>query len=238
MTTPSTRQERPTLQGADSPWAITRARLLLSLILGGAIIHLVYQGPPIDEIAGVDLWFGLRGPISGDPWKWIGVGLLVLVVIGIERLDLTSLLIRRPTWADIEWALYVFGGSMAWSWVADRIAPQDGNSGIEIIVGMGAAGIVILSVTAAVTEEIVYRGYLMQRLGALFGPGRWTPWLGAGLNVALFTASHLPFFGPTWLVHQLPGTIALTVLVLVRRNLVAGMVVHLLTNLPILIYLL
>lgn len=204
MSTTSTLDTLPLLQGPGSVWSITRTRLLLSLLIGGAVILLVYQGPPVDQIGGVDLWFGLRGPISGDPWKWIGVALLLAVVVGVERLGLASLLIRRPTWPDIEWALYVFGGSMAWSWVADRIAPQTGNSGIEIVVSLGAVGIILLSVTAAVTEEIVYRGYIAQRLGALFGSGRWTPWAGAALSVALFTASHLSFFGPTWLVRQLP----------------------------------
>lgn len=226
------------VEGTRSASSLSRPRLLASLILGAIVIGLVYKGPPIDEIAGVHLWFGLRGPISGDPWKWIGVGLLLAIVFGVERLGLASLLIRRPSWADIEWALYIFGGAMAWAWLADMIAPQTGNAGIDVVLGLGVLGILILTVTAAVTEEIVYRGFLAERLGALFGARRWAPWVGAGLSLAVFVAPHLAFFGPSWLLHQFPTALAIAVIAVVRRNLVIAMLVHLLTNLPILYLLL
>lgn len=226
------------VEARHSAWSLSRPRLLTSLALGAIVIGFVYKGPPVDEIAGIHLWFGLRGPISGDPWKWIGVGLLLAIVFGVERLGLGSLLIRRPSWADIEWALYIFGGAMAWAWLADLIAPQAGNAGIDVVLRLGVVGIVILTVTAAVTEEIVYRGFLAERLGALFGTRRWAPWLGAGLSLALFVAPHLAFFGPSWLLHQFPTALAIAVIAVVRRNLVVAMLVHLLTNLPILFLLL
>lgn len=222
------------VEEARSAWSLSRPRLLASLALGAIVIGLVYKGPPVDEIAGVHLWFGLRGPISGDPWKWIGVGLLLAIVFGVERLGLTSLLIRRPRWADIEWALYLFGGAMAWAWLADMIAPQAGNAGIEVVLRLGVLGILVLTVTAAVTEEIVYRGFLAERLGALFGARRWAPCAGAALSLAIFVAPHLAFFGPSWLLHQFPTVLAIAVIAVVRRNLVIAILVHLLTNLPIL----
>lgn len=217
---------------------MSRPRLLLSVALGAIVIAFVYKGPPVDEIAGVHLWFGLRGPISGDPWKWIGVTLLLAIVVGVERRGLASLLIRRPSWPDIEWVLYAFGASMAWAWAADRIAPQDGNEGIGIIVQLGVTGILVLTVTAAVTEEVVYRGFLAERLGALFGHRPWAPWAGATLSLAIFVAPHVAFIGPSWLLHQLPGAMAIAAIALIRRNLVAAMLLHLLVNLPILYLLL
>lgn len=228
---------RPIAEGRNA-WSLSRPRLLASLVLGAIVIGLVYKGPPVDEIAGIHLWFGLRGPISGDPWKWIGVGLLLVIVFGVERLGLASLLIRRPSWADVEWALYIFGGAMAWAWLADMIAPQTGNAGIDVVLRLGVLGIVILTVTAAITEEVVYRGFLAERLGALFGARRWAPWVGAGLSLAIFVAPHLAFFGPSWLLHQFPTALAIAVIAVVRRNLVIAMIVHLLTNLPILYLLL
>lgn len=232
------RQRFPAVGAEQTAWSLSRSRLLASLALGVLVIAFIYKGPPVDEIAGVHLWFGLRGPISGDPWKWIGVGLLLAVVLGVERLGLASLLIRRPSWMDIEWALYAFGGAMLWAWVAGMIAPQTGNEGIEIVLQLGVVGILILTVTAAVTEEIVYRGFLAERLGALFGPRRWAPWVGAALSLAIFVASHIPFFGPSWLLHQFPSALAIAVIAVIRRNLIAAMLVHLLTNLPILYLLL
>ena len=226
--------DRPAIRESWSAWSLTRPRLLASLLVGALVIAFVYKGPPVDEIAGVQLWFGLRGPISGDPWKWIGIVLLLVVVFRVERLGLASLLIRRPSWADIEWALYVFGGSMAWAWVADQIAPQVNNRGIDIVLQLGVVGILILTVTAAVTEEVVYRGYLAERFGALFGSRWWAPWLGAALSLAIFVVPHLTFFGPSWLLHQFPSAVAIAAVAVVRRTIVATMLVHLLTNLPIL----
>ncbi len=228
----------PAGEGPRSAWSLSRPRLLLSLALGLLVFLFVHRGPPVDQVAGIDLWFGLRGPLSGDPWKWIGVALLLAIVFGIERLGLASLLIRRPSWADIEWALYAFSAAMAWAWVAGMIAPQEGNKGIETIVRLGAAGILLLTVTAAITEEIVYRGFLAERLGALFGPRRWAPWAGAASSLAIFVVPHLAFFGPSWLLHQFPTVLAISAIALIRRNLVAAMLLHLLTNLPILYFLL
>lgn len=232
------RPGKPLVAEEWSAWSLSRPRLLLSLAVGALVIAFVYKGPPVDEIAGVHLWFGLRGPISGDPWKWIGIALLLAVVFGVERLGLASLLIRRPTWMDLEWALYAFGGSMVWAWVAGMIAPQVKNSGIDIVLQLGVVGILILTVTAAVTEEVVYRGFLAERLGALFGPRRWARWAGAALSLAIFVMPHIAFFGPSWMLHQFPAALAIAVIALIRRNLVAAMLVHLLTNLPILYLLL
>lgn len=173
--------------------------------------------------------------LAGDPWKWLGAALLLAVVSGVERLGPYSLMIRRPSERDLEWVLYAFGLVMAWSWVAGRLAPQDDNDGIATIVSLGVAGVIVLIVTAAVTEEVVYRGFLAERLGALFGRRRWARPLGATLSLVLFVLPHLAFFGPSWLVHQLPGALALAGIALIRRNLVAAMLLHLLIDLPILI---
>jgi membrane protease YdiL (CAAX protease family) len=203
--------------------------------LGAVVIAWVYGGPPVDRLAGVDLRFGLTGPLSGDPWKWLGAALLVAVVLGVERLGPYSLMIRRPSRRDLEWVLYAFGIVMAWSWVAGRLASQDDNEGITTIVSLGVAGVLILIVTAAVTEEVVYRGFLAERLGALFGRRPWARALGATLSLVVFVLPHIAFFGSSWLLHQLPGTIAIAGIALIRRNLVAAMLLHLLINLPILI---
>jgi membrane protease YdiL (CAAX protease family) len=215
--------------------SLSRTRLLAGLTLGAIVIAGVYHGPAVDRLAGVDLRFGLTGPLSGDPWKWLGAALLVAVVLGVERLGPSSLLIRKPTGRDVEWVLYAFGIVMAWSWVAGRLAPQRDNEGITTIVSLGVAGVLILIITAAVTEEIVYRGFLAERLGALFGRRAWAGVVGAVLSLGIFVLPHVAFFGPSWLLHQLVGSLAIAGIALIRRNLVAAMLLHLLINLPILI---
>ncbi|MDO5499916.1 MAG: CPBP family intramembrane metalloprotease [Propionibacteriaceae bacterium] len=207
----------------------------MSLLLGGIVIMFVYRGPPVDHIAGIDLRFGLSGPLAGDPWKWLGAALLLVVVLGAERLGLASLLIRQPSGRDLEWVLYAFGAFMAWSWIVGILAPQEDNEGIATLTRLGVAGVLALIVTAAITEEVVYRGFLAERLGALFGRRWWARWVGAALSLSIFVVPHLVFFGPSWLLHQLPGAIAIAAIALLRRNLIAAMLLHLLMNLPILI---
>ncbi|WP_432506432.1 CPBP family intramembrane glutamic endopeptidase [Kineococcus arenarius] len=216
-------------------WSLSRPRLLVSLLLGGAVIAGVYSGPPADGVAGIDLRWGLTGPVAGDPWKWLGAGLLVVVVLRVERLGTSSLLLRRPSGRDLEWVLYAFGIVMAWSWLIGALAPQRDNEGVATIAALGVAGALVLIVTAAVTEEVVYRGFLAERLGALLGRRAGSRWLGAAASLAIFTGPHLVFFGLSWLLHQLPGALAVATVAAVRRNLPAAMALHLLINLPILI---
>ncbi|GAA3913508.1 CPBP family intramembrane glutamic endopeptidase [Actinoplanes auranticolor] len=218
----------------DAP-SLSRPRLLTSLTLGMIVILGVYGGPPVDRLGGIDLRFGLSGPLSGDPWKWLGAAVLIALVFVVERRGWYSLLIRKPSGRDLEWVLYAFGIVMVWSWLAGRFAPQGDNEGVTVIVDLGIVGVIMLIVTAAVTEEIVYRGFLAERLGALFGRRRWARPLGAALSLAAFILPHIAFFGPSWLLHQLPGALAVASIALLRRNLPAAMLLHLLINLPILI---
>ena len=118
----------PTAEGPlRDAWSLSHSRRLAGLGLGLVVITVVYLGPPVDQVAGLDLRFGLSGPLAGDPWKWLGAALLLVVVLGVERLGLSSLLLRRPSGRDLEWVLYAFGAFMAWSWALGILAPQEDN---------------------------------------------------------------------------------------------------------------
>lgn len=214
-----------------SPVFARRSRDGVLFVAGLLIFWFIYDGPPVPHLAGIDLRFGLEGPPSSNLWKWAGALLLLGLVVWGERRGLASLLITKPSGKDIEWAFYVFGGVMAWSWLASLIAPQKENAGVEMIVSMGVPGVLLLILTAAVTEEIAFRGYLQERLGSLMR----SRWIGAAVSLLIFVAPHIVFFGPSWLLHQLVGALALVTFTLVRRNLVATMLLHVLINAPILI---
>ena len=225
------REWRSELRRIGSPAFARRPRDWWLIIVGLLIFWCVYSGPPASSFAGIDLRFGLTGPISGDPWKWAGALLLVGLVIWGERRGLSSLLISKPSAKDVEWAFIVFGVVMAWSWVAGLIAPQAENEGVSIITSMGIPGVLVLIVTAAVTEEIAFRGYLQERIGALTR----SRWIGAFASLLSFVAPHIAFFGQSWLLHQFAGALALVLFTLIRRNLLATMLLHGLINAPILI---
>lgn len=215
----------------NRPTFVWRHRDGWLLAVGVLVFVLIFNGPPISHLGGADLRFGLSGPLAATPWHWGAALMLILLVLSGERRPLGSMLLTRPSAKDIEWALIAFGCSMAWTWIATSIWPQRASGGESQIVALGVAGVLVLIVTAAVTEEIVFRGYLSERLGALTR----SRWAGAAISLAIFVVPHVAFFGPIWLLHHLAGTVAIIAVVLARRNLWAGMLVHLCRNLPILI---
>ncbi|PPG04293.1 hypothetical protein C5E06_05755 [Pseudoclavibacter sp. RFBI5] len=217
--------------GIGTPTFEPRTRDGWIFLAGLLLFWVVYNGPPVPELAGIDLRLGMAGPASSNAWKWLGALLLIALVLWGERRGLASLLITKPTSKDIEWAFSAFGGVMAWSWIASLVAPQEENSGVATITSMSIAGVLLLIVTAAVTEEVAFRGYLQERLGSLLH----SRWIGAAVSLVIFIAPHVVFFGPSWLFHQLVGTLALVAFTLIRRNLVATMLLHFLINAPILI---
>ncbi len=111
------------------------------------------------------------------------------------------------------------------------IRPQTDNEGVETIASMPVLAVCALIVTTAVTEEILYRGYPIERLGELAS----RRWVGTIVSLVLFVPPHLTFFGWEWLLYQGFWTALLYVLYLWRRNLWVCILFHGLTNAPILI---
>lgn len=171
------------------------------------------------------------GPLAALWLNWLTVALLLVYIRSFERLPLASVLLTRPSARDLEWALYFFGSVMVYAWLIRLIRPQAANTGVETISALPILGVVALIFTAAITEEILYRGYPIERLATLTGHR----WIGVVVSLALFVISHLIFFSPDWLLYQGPGTLAIYALYLWRRNLYACMLTHLLINAPILI---
>lgn len=200
------------------------------ILLGLALAYLPMYLPSVLRRLGLEL------PIAGSPmaalvWNWAATGLLVGYILSVERRPLASVLITRPTTKDIEWAFYLWGTSMTYSWLIGLIRPQEGNEGIGVITALPLPDVLALVLTTAVTEEVLYRGYPIERITELTG----RRWIGAGVSIAIFFGSHLPFFGPEWLLYQGVGAVLGYVLYLWRRNLIASMLMHLLGNLPILV---
>lgn len=126
----------------------------------------------------------------------------------------------RQVGVDLGWGP---AGVLVWNWLAVALLALH----VWRVERLDAASLGLVLATA-VTEEVLWRGYVVERLGAWTGP-----LVAAGVGLAIFTATHLPFFGAGWLVSVLPGAVLLYVLLLWRRNLWACMLCHLIGNLPI-----
>ncbi len=180
-------------------------------------------------------WLGIASatgsPAGAFPQMWLTSALLVGFVLLVERRPLSSLSITKPTGKDIKWAFYFFGAAVTWLWLMSMVLSATQNDGVDSITSLSVVTVVGVIVTAAVTEEIIYRGYLLERIAKLTG----ALWVGALASFVLFVIPHVAFFGWTWLPTHGIGAVLIYVFYLWRRNLPATMLLHLLMNAPILI---
>lgn len=221
---------RRSVGGTAVPTGEGRPRVALPVLAAGlAVAYLPFYLPRLARNSGVvDL--GSWGPPAVMVWNWAAVACLVIFVTRVERLGWSSLRLVRPTERDIEWAGYLGGLALGWQWLASALLPANGDEagGAEQLFALGPAIALALVVTTAVTEEILWRGYVVERLAAWVGPA-----LAATVGLAVFSVSHVAFFGADWLVTNLPGAVALYVLLLWRRNLWAAIFCHFILNIPI-----
>lgn len=203
----------------------------VALQLGLLVFWFVWNGPPVAELFGVDLRFGLTGPPVTFVWHPLGAALLVAVVLFVERRRLASLLLVRPNGLDFEIAGFAFAGALVGQLLVGITEEQQSDAGIGMIVGLGVAQVIGMIVVAAVTEEVVYRGYLAERLGSLLR----SRWAGAAVSFAVFVGPHIAFFGWQWLLGPAIGAVVIAATALVRRSLPGAMLVHAAVNLPLLI---
>ncbi|BDI21702.1 abortive infection protein [Herbiconiux sp. L3-i23] len=199
------------------------------IALGLGIAYAAMWLPVATRMAGFEL--EITGPAASIVWNLIATGALLAYVLLVERRPLSSIRLVRPRGKDLEWALILFGCHMGWSWLARTLWPPSADPGTATITAMPEVQVIALILSAAVCEEILYRGYPIERLTELTGHRV----IAVALTAPIFVAPHLIFFDPQWLLYNGTGTLAIYVLYLWRRNLVACMVLHLGINAPILI---
>lgn len=193
------------------------------LAVGLAIAYLPIYVAPVFGLAGFAL--RLQGPPSVILWNWVAVVLLLAFVRRVEDRALASIRLARPTARDVGWAV-LFGvtGIVVQMAVTVLFEPPSGNLGSLLELSLPV--IVALVLTTAVTEEVLFRGYVIERLAELTG----RLWPAVVFSLLVFVVPHVGFFGPSWLLTNGPGVALLYVLYVWRRNLVACMVMHLVGN--------
>jgi membrane protease YdiL (CAAX protease family) len=161
---------------------------------------------------------------------WTLAALVLVILVRWERCPLRSIGLRRPGWRSILLGLLgflllsiVYG--VATLLQARLNLPGSGRGMAQLLV-LPVWLRVLLVVRAGVVEEILYRGYPIERIAWLSG----SRWAGALVPLAIFSLAHVPFWGVAYLLVVLPAAVVLTCLYLWKRDLTVNMVAHFLAD--------
>ena len=171
-------------------------------------------GPAIQLLLFV-LYFGVATAIVA----------LVLRADGVTAADIG---IRRPGWMTVAsglalWAVGLVVLPVLTAPLGRLFGTPGVESGISELASMPPALRVFVALGAGAVEELLYRGFAIERLSRLTG----RPWVVGAIAATLFGLAHVPSWGLGFaLSADLPLGIYTTAFYLWRRDLVANMIAH------------
>ncbi|HEY3637158.1 MAG TPA: CPBP family intramembrane glutamic endopeptidase [Rhizomicrobium sp.] len=198
-----------------------RIRILIGLLLTLGVATFLPLGQWGATYSGIGL------PLGREIFWWITVVVLLLYVPFGERRTFASIGFRRPGVFDIMLAvlagLLMVGGIMVIYFVLfPMLHLQVNEAEIGTLMQTPFWYRVLLVTRAAVAEELLFRGYPIERLIELTGSRVFA----AVVTCVAFTYAHLAGWGAPQLIVAGYGGVVLTILYLWRRNLWANMLAH------------
>ena len=164
--------------------------------------------------------------VVSDVIKWVIVAALFAIVILWERRPLASIGLEMPSGRQIGGAMAAGVGAVVLGVVLTGLAvvalDLQEPSALSDVGQLPFSIQVMVVLTAVITEEIMWRGYPIERLAELTG----RPWIGAAISAVVFLAVHFPDWGVAGAVPQSVFTVALVGVYMWSRNVVASMVTH------------
>lgn len=198
-------------------WGLIAAIILPLLPLG----KLVAPGNSVAAVLGREL-----------PW-WIYAAAVLLWLTRVERLPLRSIGFRMPTWKTLASAVATAAALMAVMAfhyaVIVRVFHLDTAAALrqlQMILSMPFWERVLLVLRAAVVEEILFRGYMIEKVRQLTGSVA----LAVAISVVAFTAAHFAGWGLVQLIPVSAGALILALLYVWRRDLPGNILAHFLTD--------
>lgn len=164
------------------------------------------------------------------PW-WILVAVMLVYVVFVERMPLASIGLKKPTWMSLVWGivagLTLFAGAgLIYAIVFPALHLELDQKAAAGIVETPFVYRLALVTRAAVAEEILYRGYPIERIKELTG----SPVLAAVISWGMFTYAHLGYWGWAQLLIAGFGGLVLTIMYLWRRDLASNMIAHFISD--------
>lgn len=161
--------------------------------------------------------------------QWVTSAIVAVIAFKWLRLNRSELGLRVPRPLDWPIALATLVLGMITAGVVSSVfpAPEYAKSTVQAIISLPLPARIVLVITAGVCEEFLFRGFGIAALARLIG----NRWLSGLLSLAAFTVAHAGVFG--WTSSLLTPCVLglfLTLLFLLRKNLIIGMVVHALVD--------
>lgn len=160
--------------------------------------------------------------------EWLVTAVLIAFVVNIEGRTLGSIGLRIPTNDEmvsgvVLGTLVVLVAMATTTFFLERVEVDTTDDVSVLFLVQPAHWKVFLALTAGITEEIIFRGYLVERALALTGSG-----LVAGiLSVGAFTLAHRPRRRSLGVLFPILGmAVGFVVAYLVVRNVVVLAIVH------------
>ena len=168
--------------------------------------------------------------LVGSLTNWLVVATLLGIVRYWEERPLTSIGFRTPNPRQAGVALAAGLGGVGLGLLATGLAVVglnlDRPETLSVIGRLSLPVKLALVGTAVVTEEVLWRGYPIERLTELTG----RLWVGVGVSGLVFLAVHYPAWGLVGAVPQAVFTLVLLGVYVRSRNVVACMLTHAVIN--------
>ena len=162
---------------------------------------------------------------------WTFGGVLLAYVLLVERRPLRSINLKLPTFSTLLWGCIFVVPLMAsvmlcYGVILPMLDLRQDMATTHSIVALPLWLQTATMLRAGVVEEILFRGYPIERLTSLTGKR----WPAAIISGAIFVAAHVSGWAASQLIVVAFGTFILTGLYLWRRDLMACMIAHALTD--------
>lgn len=196
-------------------------------VLVGLIVSLF--GVPILGRLDVPRWVdasATRSFLANSLASWLLVGVLLVIVVYWERRRLASIGIRVPSRREVAVGIGAGLGGVVLGLVAIGVAVAtfqlEQPETLSALSQLSLPVQVTIVATAVITEEVLWRGYPIERLTELTG----NIWIGAVVSGVVFLAVHYPAWGLVGAIPQAVFTLVIVGVYVWSRNVVACMCTH------------
>jgi len=212
--------------------SVSRSTTLgITLALVVPVLYALWIGPFVVQPATTPATYALTGFVV----YWLLAFALTAITKFGERKSLASLGLKR-----LSWRMGVVAGALGLllsvtvpllTLLAAQVLPVAESGGVVDTASRYPAWVMLLSIlTAGITEEVVFRGYVLERLLQRTE----NLWISAVISLAAFVMAH----GSGWNLGHILGVVLplgalLTGLYLWQRNLIFVIIVHVLVDLPL-----